>query len=53
MQKIDIFNTAESGKELDKLSLEDLLKSKGAGESAMATFATGTKVLLGMSLEKL
>jgi hypothetical protein len=39
--------------ELDKLNLEEFLILHGAGESALAAFATATKVMLGMPFESL
>lgn len=46
-------DTASSGKEYDSLTLEEFLKTQGAGESAMATFTVATRAMLGMLLEKL
>jgi hypothetical protein len=52
-QKLDIHDTAESSKELDKLNLKEFLKFHGAGDSALAAFATATRVMLGMPFESL
>jgi hypothetical protein len=52
-QKMDIYDTAESSKELDKLNLQDFLKFHGAGDSALAAFATATRVMLGILFESL
>ena len=47
-QQIDIFDTAESGKELDRFNVEELLRSRGAGPSAMTIVAIATRLMLGM-----
>jgi len=46
-QQVDIFDTAESGKEFDTYNMEEFLKSRGAGPSAMATVGTATRLMLG------
>jgi hypothetical protein len=52
-QKMDIYDTAESSKEFDELNLLEFLKFHGAGDSALAAFATATKVMLGMPFQSL
>ncbi|RFU31059.1 hypothetical protein B7463_g5271, partial [Scytalidium lignicola] len=47
-QRLDIRDTTESGKEFDKFTLEQLLKSNGAGVSAMASITVGTRAMLGL-----
>jgi len=49
-QQVDIFDTAESGKEFDTYNMEEFLKSRGAGPSAMATVGIATRLMLGKSI---
>lgn len=46
-QTLDIVDTAESGKGFDKFTLEEFLRSRGAGDSALAAFTVGTRAMLG------
>lgn len=47
--KLDIRDTANSGKEFDKYSLEEFVKSEGAGPSALASITVATRAMLGMA----
>ncbi|KAH8805489.1 putative mao-B [Xylogone sp. PMI_703] len=47
-QKLDIWDTANSGKEFDKYNLEEFLKSNGAGTSALASVTVATRAMLGL-----
>lgn len=46
-QTLDIVDTAESGRNFDKLTLEEFLRTRGAGDSALAAFTVGTRAMLG------
>ena len=47
-QDLDISDTANSGKEFDKYTLEEFIKSKGAGPSAVASISVATRAMLGL-----
>lgn len=47
-QELDIFNTSDSGKDLDKYNMEEFLKANDAGPSAIASISTATRAMLGL-----
>jgi monoamine oxidase len=47
-QKIDIFDTANSMKHLDTLTLEEFVKAEGGGKSALASTTVATRAMLGL-----
>lgn len=48
-QELDIYDPVASAKNLDKLNLEEFIRSEGGGKSAMAAMTVATRAMLGMT----